>query len=185
MKKSVFLFKNTLKIYRIIAFCAVIGFSFASCNKETGSPVDPKAYEKLKAAKFAPELIDVLPEFFGNSKTHVPKTSVKSFDEDVSEIRVGDLDGSFNLFYFEYMAGIYFEAAREMINDSKDVMVSRLAAPDAKANAWNYLKEEQPFFGGGTMPISPGDHYKWRFSESNGKMTVWEERSVIRNVQTI
>ena len=175
MKKLVFLLKNTLKFYRIIALVAIIGFSFASCNKETAIPVDPKAYEKLKAAKFAPELHDVLPEFFSNSKTSVSKTSVKSFDEDVSEIRVGDLDGSFNLFYFEYMVGVYFEAARGMINHSKDVMVSRLADPDVKANAWNYLKEEQNYFRGGTTPISPGDHYKWRFSESNGKMTVWEE----------
>jgi len=167
--------KNTLKIYRIIAFSAVIGFSFASCNKETGSPIDPRAYEKLSTAKFVPELHEVLPVFSGKSKSSASKTSVKSSDEEISELNVADLEGSFNLAYFEYLMGNYFGVLRGTINYNKDAMVARLAEPDVKANVWNYLKEEQPFFGGGTMPIAPGDHIKWRFSESNGKMTVWEE----------
>ena len=65
-----------------------------------------------------------------------------------------------------------------MINFNKDAMVNRLDAPlpSDKPNAWNYLKEEYALFGVTTPQLLlPGDYIKWRFSESNGKMTVWEE----------
>ena len=174
MKKTIFRLKNSFKICRIIAFAAIIGFFISSCNKETGSLIDSSAYEKLSAARFVPELHEVLPEFTGNSKSSASKTSVKSSGEEVSELNVADLEGSYNLAHNEYLISYYFDGVRGMININKDAMINRLANPDVKANKWNDVKEYQTRFGT-TEPFATGDYLKWRFSESNGKMTIWEE----------
>lgn len=176
MKKIGFLLKNTFKIYRIISCATIIGFLIASCNKEPDSAIDSKAHEKLSAARFVPELYEVLPEFSGKSKLTASKTSEESSDEEVSEINVADLDGSFNHAYFEYVMRNYFDGVRGMINGIKETMVDRLKEPDVKANSWNYVKEFQNIFGK-MEPFAPGDYSKWRFSESNGKMTFLEETS--------
>jgi len=171
MKKLAFLLKSTLKFCGIFAFAVVIGFSIASCNKETGSPLNPKAYEKFSKARFVPELHEVLPEVAVNSIQPASKSNVKyvkSSTEEVMELNVTDLGGSYNFNRHSEPLINSFDGVREMINFIKKELVQHLvdSLPDHKSNTWIFVKDFSWY---------PKDYIKWHFSESNGQMKILEE----------